>query len=54
MGYAYPEPFINESKTINITLYNGTLVEMENNNWNMISIPRIQSDTNLDIVLQSI
>lgn len=54
VGYAYPEPFINESKTINIILYNGTLVEMEDNNWNMISIPRIQSDTNLDVVLQSI
>jgi hypothetical protein len=44
---------MNESKTINIILYNGTLLNLENG-WNLVSLPRIQSDTNLQTVLQSI
>jgi hypothetical protein len=53
VGYAFPEPFINKSKTITIILYNGTLLDLENG-WNLVSLPRLQSDTNLKIVLQSI
>jgi parallel beta-helix repeat protein len=54
VGYAYPDPIINTSKTLNIILYNGTLKNMNNKGWNLISIPRIQSDTNVETVLQSI
>jgi len=53
VGYAYPEPFINESKTITIILYNGTLLDLEPG-WNLISLPRSQLDTNIGIVLRSI
>jgi hypothetical protein len=51
VGFA--RPIMNESKTITIVLYNGTLMDLEPG-WNLISIPRIQSDTNLPTVLQSI
>jgi parallel beta-helix repeat protein len=51
VGYA--ESTINESKTITIILYNGTFMDLEPG-WNLISLPRIQSDTNLQTVLQSI
>jgi hypothetical protein len=51
VGYA--QPFMNESKTITIVLYNGTLLDLEPG-WNLVSLPRIQSDTNLPTVLQSI
>lgn len=51
VGYA--QPFMNESKTITIILYNGTLLDLELG-WNLISLPRIQSDTNLQTILQSI
>jgi parallel beta-helix repeat protein len=53
VGYAYPEPFMNKSKTVTIVLYNGTLLKLEPG-WNLISLPRPQSDTNLQTVLQSI
>jgi parallel beta-helix repeat protein len=53
VGYAYPEPTINKSKTVTIVLYNGTLMDLEPG-WNLISLPRIQSDTNLPTILQSI
>ena len=49
----YSQPVINESKTVIIVLYNGTLLDLEPR-WNLISLPRIQSDTNLQTVLQSI
>jgi parallel beta-helix repeat protein len=51
VGYAHP--FIDESKTVTIVLYNGTLMDLEPG-WNLVSLPRIQSDTNLPTVLQSI
>ncbi|MHA2055398.1 MAG: NosD domain-containing protein, partial [Candidatus Hodarchaeales archaeon] len=51
VGYA--QPIMNESKTITIILYNGTLLDLEPG-WNLVSLPRIQSDTNLPTVLQSI
>jgi parallel beta-helix repeat protein len=51
MGYAHP--IIDESKTITIILGNGTLVDLKSG-WNLISLPRIQSDTILQTVLQSI
>jgi parallel beta-helix repeat protein len=51
VGYA--QPFMNESKTINIVLFNGTLLDLESG-WNFISLPRTQSDTNLQTILQSI
>lgn len=54
IGYAYPEPTMNASKQVNITLglqgFFMALVE----GWNLVSLPRIQSDTDLDTVLQSI
>lgn len=53
VGYAYPEPNMNESKTITIILYDGTLMDLKPG-WNLVSLPRIQSDTNLQTVLQSI
>ncbi len=53
VGYAYPDPFIDESKTINIVLYNGTLLDLEPG-WNLISLPRIQSDINIQTILQSV
>jgi parallel beta-helix repeat protein len=51
VGYA--QPVINESKTVIIVLYNGTLLYLKPS-WNLISLPRIQLDTNLQTVLQSI
>jgi parallel beta-helix repeat protein len=51
VGYA--KPIMNESKTVTIVLYNGTLLDLEPG-WNLVSLPRIQSDTNLQTVLQSI
>jgi hypothetical protein len=51
VGYAYA--IMNESKTINIVLYNGTLLDLEPG-WNLISLPRSQSNTNLKTVLKSI
>jgi parallel beta-helix repeat protein len=51
VGYA--QPFINKSKFITITLHNGTLLGLEPG-WNLISFPRVQSNTNLGTVLQSI
>jgi parallel beta-helix repeat protein len=51
VGYA--QPFMNESKTVTIVLYNGTLLDLEPG-WNLVSLPRIQSDTNLPTILQSI
>ncbi len=52
-GYASPEPYMNKSKTVTIILYNGTSMDLEPG-WNLVSLPRIQSDTNLPTVLQSI
>ena len=49
----YASAFMNESKIVTIILYNGTLLDLEPG-WNLISLPRIQSDTNLQTVLQSI
>jgi len=51
VGYA--QPTMDESKTVTIILYNGTLMDLEPG-WNLISLPRIQVDTNLQTVLQSI
>jgi parallel beta-helix repeat protein len=51
VGYA--QPIMNESKSVTIVLYNGTLLDLESG-WNLISLSRIQSDTNLPTVLQSI
>jgi hypothetical protein len=51
VGYA--QSFMNESKTITIVLYNGTLLDIEPG-WNLISLPRPQSDTNLQTVLQPV
>jgi len=51
VGYA--QPFMNESKTVTIILYNGTFLELEPG-WNLISLPRIQSNTNLQTIVQSI
>jgi len=51
VGYA--KTFMNESKTVTIVLYNGTLLDLEPG-WNLISLPRMQSSTNLQTVLQSI
>ena len=53
VGYAYPNPFIDESKTVNIVLVNGTLLDLEYG-WNLISLPRTQSNTNLQTVLSSV
>jgi hypothetical protein len=53
VGYADPDPLMEQSKTVNIVLYNGTLLDL-NQDWNLISLPRPQSDTNLQTVLQSI
>lgn len=53
VGYAYPEPNMNESKTITIVLYNATLMDLQSG-WNLISLPRVQTDTNIVTVLQSI
>ena len=51
VGYA--QSIMNESKTISIILYNGTLLDLEPG-WNLVSLPRIQSDTTLQTVIQSI
>jgi len=51
VGYA--KTFINESKTITIVLYNGTFLNLESG-WNLVSLPRIQSDSNPLVILQSI
>jgi parallel beta-helix repeat protein len=51
VGYA--NPIINESKNITIIINNGTLMNLKPG-WNLISLPRIQSDTNLQTILQSI
>jgi parallel beta-helix repeat protein len=51
VGYAYA--IMNKSKTINIVLYDGTLLDLEPG-WNLISLSRIQSNTNVVTVLQSI
>ncbi len=51
VGYA--QPIMNESKTVTIVLNNGTFLDLEPG-WNLISLPRTQSDTNLKTVLQSI
>jgi parallel beta-helix repeat protein len=51
VGYA--QPVIDESKTVTIVLHNGTLMDLEPG-WNLVSLPRIQADTNLPTVLQSI
>ncbi|UCE37401.1 MAG: right-handed parallel beta-helix repeat-containing protein [Thermoplasmata archaeon] len=51
VGYA--QPFIDESKTIDIVLHKGTLLDLETS-WNLISLPRPQSDPNLKTVFQSI
>jgi parallel beta-helix repeat protein len=51
VGYA--QPIMDKSRTITIVLYNGTLIDLEPG-WNLISLPRILSDTNLQIILQSI
>jgi parallel beta-helix repeat protein len=53
IGYAYPDPIIDESKTINIILYNGTFLVLKPG-WNLVSLPRIQTDSNLKTVLKSI
>ncbi len=52
-GYAYPDPIMNKSKTINIVLFNGTYMDLEPG-WNLVSLPRVQSDTNIETVFQSI
>jgi parallel beta-helix repeat protein len=49
----YVQPIINKSKIITIVLYNATLMDLELG-WNLLSLPRIQSDNNLQTVLQSI
>ncbi len=49
----YTNPFMNESKIVIVILNNGTLINLKPS-WNLISLPRIQSDTNLQFVLQSI
>lgn len=51
IGYA--QPIMNESKTVTIVLQNGTLSNLESG-WNLISLPRLQSDSNLRTILQSI
>lgn len=51
IGYA--QPVMNESKTITIILGNGTFMDLEPG-WNLVSLPRIQSDTNIITILQSI
>ena len=51
VGYARPP--MNESKIVIVILNNGTLIDLKSG-WNLISLPRVQSDTNLKIVLQSI
>jgi parallel beta-helix repeat protein len=53
LGYAYPDPFMDESKTILIILGDYTLMNLEPG-WNLISLPRVQLDTNLQTILQSI
>ena len=53
VGYAYPEPFIDQSKTVTIVLHNGTLLDMEPG-WNLVSLPRPQLTTNIQTVLESI
>jgi parallel beta-helix repeat protein len=52
-GYANPEPFMDESKTITIVLGGSTFVNLKPG-WNLISLPRIQSDPYLKTILQSI
>ena len=52
-GYASPEPFMNKSTLVTIVLYLYALIDLELG-WNSISLPRIQSSTNLQTVLQSI
>jgi parallel beta-helix repeat protein len=49
----YVQPVLNESKNVTIVLYNGTSMNLEPD-WNLLSLPRIQSDTDLPTVLQSI
>lgn len=53
MGYADPNPFMNESKVINIILNNTTLLDLEPG-WNLVSLPRIQLNTDIETVFQSI
>ncbi len=49
----YVKPSMNKSKIVNIVLSNGTFLDFENG-WNLISLPRIQSNTDITTVLQSI
>lgn len=53
VGYVYPDPMIDQTKTINVILHNGTLLNLENG-WNLVSLPRIQANTSIETVLQSI
>jgi parallel beta-helix repeat protein len=47
------QPFMNESKTVTIILFNGTLLDLEPG-WNLISLPRSQSISNPLTILQPI
>ncbi|UCG70991.1 MAG: right-handed parallel beta-helix repeat-containing protein [Thermoplasmata archaeon] len=49
----YSQPIMNMSKTVTIVLGNGTLIDLEPG-WNLVSLPRIHSDTYLPTILQSI
>jgi parallel beta-helix repeat protein len=53
IGHAYPDPVMDQSKTVNIVLYNGTQLDLETG-WNLVSLPRSQSNTDIVNVLQSI
>jgi parallel beta-helix repeat protein len=52
-GFAYPDPFMDESKTIIIILGDYSFINLQPG-WNLISLPRIQLDTDLQTILQSI
>jgi parallel beta-helix repeat protein len=53
VGYAYPDPNIDHSQYVDIVLRNGTMVNLENG-WNLISLPRIPSNSSLEMIIQSI
>lgn len=49
----YANPYMDMSKIVNITLRNGTILNLSRG-WNLISIPVVLSDININTILQSI
>jgi parallel beta-helix repeat protein len=53
VGYAYPNPILDQSKSITIVLNKGALLDIKPG-WSLVSLPRPQSNTDIINVLQSI